>query len=143
MPAAMRTLKSRAVSAALAFLLLATITPPASAQVPKHPLDGLTATEFWAVYDAIKTAGHADARTRYPFITLHEPPKDEVLRWKPGQPFRREALVVVKEGPHTFEAIVDVAARKVTSWKEVRDVQPNVIEEEVFGINDDVKANPE
>ena len=139
----MRTLKSRAVSAALAFLLLATITPPASAQVPKHPLDGLTATEFWAVYDAIKTADHADARTRYPFITLHEPPKDEVLRWKPAQPFRREALVVVKEGPHTFEAIVDVAARKVTSWKEVRDVQPNVIEEEVFGINDDVKANPE
>ena len=108
----MLTPKSSTISAALSFLLLVTMTSPASAQTPKHPLDGLTAPEYWAVYDAIKGAGHADAKTRYPFITLHEPPKEEVLQWRPGRPFRREALVVVKEGPHTFEAVIDVAARK-------------------------------
>jgi primary-amine oxidase len=84
-----------------------------------------------------------DAKTRYPFITLHEPPKEEVLQWKPGQSFRREALVVVKQGPRTFEAIIDTAQRKVTSWKEIQGVQPNLTEEEVFGVDGEVKENPE
>jgi hypothetical protein len=53
--------------------------------------------EYWAVSDTLNASGHMDSKTRYPFITLHEPPKGEVLRWKPGQPFRREALVVVKQ----------------------------------------------
>jgi Cu2+-containing amine oxidase len=72
----------------------------------------LAAPEYWAVYDAMQASGHADAKTRYPFITLHEPPKDEVLQWKPGQSFRREALAVVKQGPRTFEAVVDVTAAR-------------------------------
>jgi primary-amine oxidase len=124
-------------------LLLVALSPPAEAQAPKHPLDGLTAPEYWAVYDTIKGSGHVDAKTRYPFITLHEPSKDEVLKWKSGQPFRREALVVVKQGPHTFEAIVDIAARKVTSWREIQGVQPNLTDEELTSMDEDIKANPE
>jgi primary-amine oxidase len=127
-----------------AFRLLMTLTTTiAAAQAPKHPLDGLTAPEYWAVYDAIKASSHVDAKTRYPFITLHEPPKDQVLHWKQGQPLRREALVVVKQGPRTFEAIVDIEMRKIVSWKEIQGVQSNLIEEEISGVDEEIKKDPQ
>jgi primary-amine oxidase len=80
-----------------------------NAQSPKHPLDGLTGPEYWAVYDVLGASGKRDANTRYPMIQLKEPPKEEVLAWKSGLVKQREAFVVVKQGPQTFEAVVDVA----------------------------------
>jgi primary-amine oxidase len=135
----------RSFTSALVLVVLAAtpFIPPCEGQSPNHPLDSLTAAEYWAVYDTLKASGHVDSKTRYPFITLHEPPKDEVLQWKPGQSFRREALVVVKQGPHTFEAIVDASQRKLLSWKEVVGAQPNVTEEEFLGSGEEIKDNPE
>src|SRR5262249_8805238 len=104
---------------AIEMLVLPGLVIPISAQSPKHPLDSLTAPEFWIVYDALRAAGHMTKDARFPFIELREPPKAEVLAWKPGQPFRREALVVAQRGPKTFEGIVDIAARKEISWKEI------------------------
>jgi len=143
MPNGIPRLKSRTCVTRALRLVITLATTISAAQTPKHPLDGLTAPEYWAVYDTIKASNRVDAETRYPFITLHEPAKDEVQRWKQGEPFRREALVVVKQGPHTFEAIVDVLARKIVSWKEAPGVQPNLIEEEIQGLDEEVKANPE
>jgi primary-amine oxidase len=134
----------RSTKIAVVLLLVSTtLTVCFAADAPKHPLDGLTAAEYWAVSDTMNASGHVDSKTRYPFITLHEPPKAEVLRWKPGQPLRREALVVVKQEAKTFEAIVDLNARKITSWKEIPGVQPNLMEEETFGVDAGVKANSE
>jgi primary-amine oxidase len=135
----------RSFTSALVLVVLAAtpFIPPCEGQSPNHPLDSLTAAEYWAAYDTLKASGHVDSKTRYPFITLHEPPKDEVLQWKPGQSFRREALVVVKQSPHTFEAIVDASQRKLLSWKEVVGAQPNVTEEEFLGSGEEIKDNPE
>jgi primary-amine oxidase len=141
--ACMQRLKAPIVGGICLLALLATVTSRAAAQGVKHPLDALTAPEYWAVFDTMKASGHVDASTRYPLITLHEPPKDEVLQWKAGQTPRREALVVVKQGPKTFEAIVDVALRKMISWKEVQGVQPNQTEEEITGVDEAVKENTE
>jgi primary-amine oxidase len=135
--------KSPTVLSVLSLLLVACATNLALAQRPKHPLDGLTASEYWAVYDVMQASGHADAKTLYPFITLHEPPKDAVLQWKRDQPFRREALALVRQGPRTFEAIIDVTTRKLISWKEMPGVQPNVLEEEMFEVGEEAKADPQ
>jgi len=113
----------------------------ARADSVSYPLDGLTGPELWAVSDALRSSGHVDTDTRYPFITLHEPLKAEVLQWKPGQSFRREALVIVKQGPKTFEAIVDIPNKKVVSWRELTGIQPNVTNEEVVGMNDALHAD--
>src|SRR6267143_50586 len=91
-----------------AIILFTIAAAPMTAQTVLYPLDGLTAPELWAAIDALKASGHVDAKTSYPLISLHEPPKEEVLAWRPGQTFRREALVVVKQGASTFEAVVDV-----------------------------------
>jgi primary-amine oxidase len=124
-------------------ILFAGPARPIAAQAPQHPLDGLTATEYWTIYEVLRASGHTDADTRYPFITLHEPPKNEVQSWKPGQGFRREAFVVVKNGPRTFEAMVDVAGHKLISWEEKQGLQPNLTDEEIFGAGEQVKGTPE
>jgi primary-amine oxidase len=57
-------------------------------------------------------------------VQLKEAPKEEVLAWKSGQPMRREAFVMVKQGPRTIEAVVDVNNKKLVSWTEIKGVQP-------------------
>ena len=114
----------RCVSATVILLLAGTL--PTFAQAPKHPLDSLTAPEYWTSYEVLRNSSKVDAKTRYPLVQLNEPPKEEVLAWKPGQPMRRESKVVVKQGPQTFEANVDLVAKKLVSWEEVKGVQPNL-----------------
>jgi len=52
---------------------------------------------------------------------------------------------VVKQGPSTFEGVVDVSGKKLISWKEIKGVQPNLTgdEEEETGIDETVKTNSE
>jgi primary-amine oxidase len=134
--------KSMMMIGGLLLALLVT-TVPAWAQSAKHPLDGLTGSEQWTVYEVLSAAGKIDKETRIPLIQLHEPPKEEVLAWKPGQPIRREAHAVVKKGPQTFEATIDLNNKKLASWTEVKGVQPNLAGGEEEEIGETVKENAE
>jgi primary-amine oxidase len=119
------------------------VTQPVWPQSPQHPLDGLTAPEIWTAYEVLQASHKVGADTRFPMVQLHEPPKEEVLAWKPGQPMRREAFLVVKQGPQTFEAVVDVTGKKLVSWTEIKGVQPKLLDEEENGIDGAVKENAE
>lgn len=113
------------------------------AQPAGHPLDPLSARELWAVFEAMKASGKLDATSHYSSVSLREPPKAEVLAWKPGLPFRREALVVGRQAGRAYEAVVDVAGRRLVAFKEVEGVQPNLTEAEMEAAHDEVKENPE
>jgi len=52
--------------------LLSTTLCIHAADAPKHPLDGLTTAEYWAVSDTLNASGRVDSRTHYSLITLHE-----------------------------------------------------------------------
>src|SRR5207237_1528366 len=67
----------------------------------KHPLDGLTAREYWAVFETMKASGKLDSSSRYAGINLHEPPKAEVLRWHPGEPAARRSPSSNRAGIHS------------------------------------------
>jgi primary-amine oxidase len=84
-----------------------------------HPLDGLTAREHWAIYDALIASGKTDSTTRYLYAGLQEPPKAEVLAWRRGQPIPRAALVHLVQGRRGYEVVVDLTGKRVASWKEV------------------------
>src|SRR6266849_9358241 len=58
-------------SATLLFALGAAL-PPAAAQTPRHPLDGLTAPEYWTSYEVLQASGKVNAKTRYPLVQLKE-----------------------------------------------------------------------
>jgi len=136
------SVKRMLMSVAAAAVMFA-VTQPMWSQSPKHPLDGLTSREIWTAQEVLQASGKVDEKTQYPMVQLKEAPKEEVLAWKPGQAMRREAFLVVKQGPQVFEAVVDVTGKKLVSWTEIKGVQPKLLDEEENGIDGAVKENAE
>src|SRR5437763_14414885 len=101
-----------------------------AAQDVRHPLDALTAAEYRAVVEVLRAAGRADSSTAYSLVTLQDPEKAAVRAWRPGETIPRAAFAVLRRGSRTFEAVVDLATRRVTSWKEVRGVHAAFLDEE-------------
>ncbi|MGH8247637.1 MAG: primary-amine oxidase [Gammaproteobacteria bacterium] len=116
----------------------------AAAEVNAHPLDPLSKEELAAAVEVLKSAGRVTDASRFPLIHLHEPPKQEVLGYQPGSPLRREAFAVVYERARnqTFEAVIDLNARKLRSWKEIPGVQPNFMVEDYALLQEIVRADP-
>ncbi len=126
-------------------ILLATqqITSAQQSQQSKHPLDNLSGTEIKTVVATLKTQGLVTDNSRFATLHLHEPPKAAVWNWQPGAPMpERQAFVVVKQGPQIFEGIVDIAARNVSSWQEIKGVQPGILAEEYELARELVGADP-
>ena len=93
------------------------IVVAACAQSPSHPLDSLTKTEYWTVYDTLQQAGRVTPTTLFASILLHPPAKSAVLSYRAGQPFARQADVVLLRGEKTFAARVDIAGKKFSASK--------------------------
>ena len=117
----------RAAVAAIVATLIILGEDVSAADSPRHPLDPLTAAEYFTVVKTLHEENHVDDGSRYPLITLHEPAKQQVLQWQPDQPISRQAFVIVKKGSLTFEAVVDIQKRRVTSWKHIKDVQTSIL----------------
>jgi hypothetical protein len=60
-----------------------------------HPLDPLSTEELSSVAQIIRSEGNAGRNDLFTWIALHEPPKNEVLAWKPEAGSRREGFAVV------------------------------------------------
>src|SRR5258706_2916194 len=128
-------MKKRIIS--FVFMLLFCGTSFSQNTLPDYPLDPLTATEMRKVVEILKSRGTInEGKDIFNIINLKEPPKQEVLGYKPGQPFRREAFTSFydykKNG--VTEAVVDLNAGKVISVKNL----PNVIG---MGLEADSVAN--
>ena len=122
----------------------ALLTMSAVTAAPPHPLDPLSWEEHWDALLILQQAGKIDAATRFTRVALAEPDKAEVWAWHPGNAVKRAAFAVIKQGPTTYEATVDLASRRVTQFNEVKDVQPRFLDEEFKdAISDVVKGNPE
>jgi len=91
--------------------------PDSAIQFP-HPLNPLDADEIREVKQLLIAEEKIDSSYRFFVINLKEPPKAEILSYKTGQPFRREALAVLYDwnSNQTFEAVIDLAAKKVKSF---------------------------
>ncbi len=115
----------------------------ASAPNVTHPLDPLRGAEISQAVALIR--GHADFPTGalFPIVVLKEPPKEEVIAWHVGAPFRREAFAVVydRSTNRTFEAVADLRARNIASWTEVKGVQPGFLVEELSSVSEIVKSD--
>lgn len=119
-----------ALCAALCAALLAASPAGAQQNVANHPMDALTVQEVLTTVKLLKEAGHADDATRYPMIRLRELSKPEVLSWRRGADFGRNAFVILRRDGKTFEADIDIKAGKVTRHQEVPGVQPNIMMDE-------------
>ena len=90
-----------------------------------HPLDALSADEIIKTVQILKDNHTITGHDYFNFINLKEPPKTEVLAYKSGAPFRREAFVSFYDyaKPGMIEAVVDLNNSKVISIKNI----PNAI----------------
>jgi len=97
-------------------------SPTVSAIQPTHPLDPLNENEIRDVKKLLLSENKIDtASYRFFIINLKEPPKSEILTYKPGDSFRREALAVLYDwsSGKTFEAVVDLVAKKIKSFDHI------------------------
>jgi primary-amine oxidase len=110
-----------------------------------HPLDPLTAEELGAAVAIVREKRQLSAHVRFVSVTLHEPPRDLVFNFKAGDRVPREAFVRLldKADGATYEAIVDLTADEVTSWRHVPGVQPSVLLDEFFECEQMLKHNEE
>jgi len=124
-----------------AVFLLCAIAWRLPAQAPQHPLDGLTAAEYKRVKAILGSAGKVTSEARFHTVSLQEPEKSFVRTWKSGAPFPRRALAVVSEHGKPYEALVDLNAGKVVSFKPITG-EPQILLEEVIGATDIALADP-
>lgn len=121
-------------------------SPPAAAAAASapHPLDPLSEAELRAAVEVLRAAGKLSPGTRFAQLLLNEPPKDEVLAYTPGAPFRREAfaLGLDRAKNESFEAVIDLAGKKIVSMKSVTGAQPPVLIEEFTRGQEIVRADP-
>ncbi len=105
-----------------------------SAQQPaiSHPLTALTSAEINTAVAVINKEKTLSEMAVFPLITLQEPDKNEVLNFTPGKTFKRQAFLVVyeQEQNKTYEGIVDLKTKTLSSWKEIPNVQPAIINSE-------------
>jgi primary-amine oxidase len=112
------------------------------AEGPFHPLDALTPTEITTAVKLLKAAGDADDKTRYPALTLMEPDKKIVREWKTGAPFTRAAFAILRNNGKTFEAVIDLSAKKVISFTPKPGAEPMIMDAEWALARDKFVADP-
>ena len=126
----------------LACLLLLFLIPaaPGGAQVTTHPLDHLSAAEHWTAYQVIRESGEIGDEASFRFATLNEPPKAEVISWRPGQSFRREALIHLVDEGTGYEAVVDLLGQRLLRFEAVSETS-YMLGPDDFGLGTAIKED--
>lgn len=127
----------------IALSVLPFFTATAFAAGATHPLDPLDESEITGAVKVLQAASNFPKTALFSTVQLNEPPKSEVLNFKAGAAFRREAFAIVldREKNRTYEAIVDLRANKVVSWKEIAGVQPLIFFSEYETLQEIVKED--
>ena len=117
----------------------------AATHATAHPLDPLTAAEIVEAASILKAQRQLGDRVRFETIVLQEPDKAAVGNFRPGDAIERNALLVILDNAAaaTYEAVVSLNERSVTSWQHVPGVQPRIMFDEFAECEAVVKANPE
>ena len=110
-----------------------------------HPLDPLTSEEINQASDILRAERQLGPRVRFETVVLREPEKKDVLSFRPGDPIRRQAFLVILDNDDgaTYEAVVSLDKEQVISWKHVPGVQPRIMFDEFAECEAAVKANPD
>jgi primary-amine oxidase len=119
--------------------------PTSSLSIILHPLEPLTPEEIADAVSIVRKARSLSESVRFASVTLNEPPKEDVLNFKAGDTVKREALIKLLDNSDgaAYEAVVDIPAGRVTSWKHIPGVQPSIMLDEFFETEQLLKKNPD
>ncbi len=110
-----------------------------------HPLDMLTGDEIERAVEVLRASGKVADDALFASIVLHEPAKDVLARWKPGDAVERRVRAVVVPGPENLvvEAVVNVRSGVIESFVEIGDVRPTLLMSEAANAVFTTKEHPE
>ena len=80
-----------------------------------HPLDPLTADEIRAAVGVVRASGRLGSDVLFIRVFLHEPTKSAVLAFRAGDPFDRQAFVLIRDrhARTTYEVVVSISRRAI------------------------------
>jgi primary-amine oxidase len=110
-----------------------------------HPLDLVTDGEIAVATALVRADARFPKGAVFAHVRLHEPAKDALLAFEPGDPVDREieALVVPVGDLHAIEVVVAVTAGEIRSWTVHEGMRPALLFGEAYNAIQAVKANPE
>jgi len=91
-----------------------------------HPLSFLDPIEIEIARDLMREAGELPEGALFAHIVLHEPAKDVLAAWSPGDPVPRVLRALVIPGPELTmaELLVDVVARSIVRRTVIEGMRP-------------------
>ncbi|SDO32863.1 primary-amine oxidase [Nakamurella panacisegetis] len=109
-----------------------------------HPLDPLSSDEITTTVELLRGAAVVGDTYRFASITLVEPPKAQMLAWRPGDEVTRRSLSVFWDRRDNLarEAIVDLVAGSIESVTEMPGVTPNFTVDEWHDCEHAMKDDP-
>ena len=107
-------------------------TAAGHAAAVRHPLDPLNAEEFRNAAGILRRDKEVDERWRFASIELKEPSKHSLQEFSPGDPIKREAIVVCwnRDDGQAYKSIVSLTEDSVVSWEHRPGEQPNATVDE-------------
>lgn len=110
-----------------------------------HPLDMLTGEEVTRAAELVRGTGRLPEGALFAHVVLHEPAKEELARWKPGDPIDREVRALVVPGPELtmIEAVVSVTSGEVREWREIEGMRSALLMTEAINAIFTTKEHPE
>ena len=120
--------------------------PATDTSESRHPLDPLSAREAGVTAEILRASGKLGPGFRYVSIVLLEPPKQEVARFKPGQPISRKAFLVLLDNATGtgYETVVNITKKTVDKFEALpKGTQPAIMLDEFGECEEAVKQSPE
>ena len=116
----------------------------AVAEAACHPLEPLSAAEIAAAVGIVRASGRLGDRVRFASITLHEPAKESVQHFRPGDTIAREAFIILldNETNAVYEVVVSLSDSAVARWEHIPNVQPHIMYDEFVACEAACKADP-
>jgi primary-amine oxidase len=110
------------------------------------PLNPLSAAEITAAVDIVKQSENYKPGLRFTEVSVKEPPKDQVWNFvytgqNVTQP--RQASIVVLDGKHVIEALVDLDSKQLKSWKPLQGAHGMVLLDDFTTVQSAVETSPE
>lgn len=110
-----------------------------------HPLSLLTPSEISSTVAFLQSEKSLTPSMRFVSIFLKEPSKSFILNYKPGDPFIRETFSVIldKGDGKAYEVIVNLTEKKLISFTHKPGIQPSIMLDEFFEVDDLVRKDPQ
>jgi len=122
------------------------LTATKAATTVSHPLERLSAREIDDARSIFEGAGLVGEHTRFAFLGLEEPPKDEVLAHRPGDAVDRRVRAILLDvaNGRTQDVVASLTRGQIDRNTEIDTAtggQPPIVLEEFFLVDEIVKAD--